>query len=443
MSVRSLPVRAVVLAAAFAFPNSASAQSKVPLQPAADHHAHLQSRAVWPLFHPELPVIQVPADLDRLLRAFENGWQASDNKLVLSSLFTADGVLQWADDWVQGPAAIRVVLLGEGGGRRLRPQVFETNGPLGYVAGAFGLVRDTTWVDQGRFVLTLRMVTDAWRISAAIFRRTTPPTRPDDDPFSAADLIAQLDSAGIGRATVLSLAYQFGASYRQISDEQTKVQAENDWVAEQVARYPDRLVGFCSVNPLRSYALDELQRCVRHPHLSGLKLHFTTSGVDLRNRGHVERLRGVFRMANDRRFPVVVHMRTLSPAYGRTDAEIFLRDVLAEAPDIPVQIAHLAGWGGYGDETDQALEVFASAADAGDRRVANLYFDLSQVVYAGMPERRRTLLVERVRRIGVQRLLFGVDGADTPAKVWADLQQLPLEGTELRTIAGNLAPWMR
>ena len=39
------------------------------------------------------------------------------------------------------------------------------------------------------------------------------------------------------------------------------VKAENDWTAQQVAQYPDRLRAFCSVNPLKPYALDEVARC--------------------------------------------------------------------------------------------------------------------------------------------------------------------------------------
>jgi hypothetical protein len=32
--------------------------------------------------------------------------------------------------------------------------------------------------------------------------------------------------------------------------------AENDWTSAQVAKYPHRLIGFCSVNSLRPYAVD-------------------------------------------------------------------------------------------------------------------------------------------------------------------------------------------
>ena len=50
-----------------------------------------------------------------------------------------------------------------------------------------------------------------------------------------------------------------------LEDEYAKVQAENDWVVQQMARYPERLVPFCGVNPLKDYALQELERCATMP----------------------------------------------------------------------------------------------------------------------------------------------------------------------------------
>ena len=419
------------------------AQTDAALRPVADHHAHLQSLTAWGLFHETLPVVTLPADVDRVLRAFEHGWQSLD-KSEIASIFTEDGMLQWADDWARGRRSIRIALLGKVGGLRLRAQMFETHDSSGVVAGAYGFYRDTTWVDQGRYVFSLRKARSAeWQIAVAFLSNTTPPVPPVADPITADHLIAQLDSAGMRRAAVLSLAYQFGAPYRTTTDERAKVRAENDWVGRQVGRYPGRLVGFCSFNPLATYALEELERCSRIPNISGLKLHFTNSDVDLRNREHVERLRTVFRMANAQRFPIVVHMRTLDPTYGQRDAEVVLRDLLAEVPDVPVQIAHLAGWGGYGPETDRALAVFADAIAAGDRRTKNLYFDISAVVSRGLSVDAKQLIARRIRQIGVRRILFAVDGAEPPRAAWANVMTLPLDSAELRTIAGNLAPYFR
>src|SRR5918999_4745964 len=129
-------------------------------------------------------------------------------------------------------------------------------------------------------------------------------------PVSARDVVAHLDSAGIRRALVLSVAYIYGSPARTIADEYTKVRAENDWTAAQAAEYPERLRAFCGLNPLEQYALDELARCAKDPRLRhGIKLHFGNSDAQLENPAHVEQLRRVFRAANDHGMAIVVHMR--------------------------------------------------------------------------------------------------------------------------------------
>jgi predicted TIM-barrel fold metal-dependent hydrolase len=89
------------------------------------------------------------------------------------------------------------------------------------------------------------------------------------------------------------MVYRYGnPNQPPIADEYAHVKAENDWVSQQVARYPDRLQGFCSVDPLKGYALAEIARCAQNPNLHyGLKLHFGNSDVDLDNPEHVEKIR--------------------------------------------------------------------------------------------------------------------------------------------------------
>jgi len=125
------------------------AQGVGPARPVADHHGHLQSSAVWRLFNGQLPVAPLPADLDQVLRGFERGWQARDNKITLAELFTDDGLFQWGDDWLRGRPAIRMMLLGNSGPLRMRAQVFDADDSLGHIAGACGFYRDMAWVDQG------------------------------------------------------------------------------------------------------------------------------------------------------------------------------------------------------------------------------------------------------------------------------------------------------
>ena len=269
-------------------------------------------------------------------------------------------------------------------------------------------------------------------------------------PITAKDLISLLDTAGIRRALVLSVAYQYSNPNKPaIADEYAAVKAENDWTSHEIAAYPDRLRGFCGVNPLREFALAEIERCAKDPNVHfGLKLHFGNSDVDLTNPVHVEQLRRVFRLANAHRMAIVVHLRpsiTKQRPYGAEQAQIFLDRVLPAAPDVPVQIAHLAGGGGYDDpKIDEALMVFVGAISNHDPRMNKVYFDASGVAGLGAWKDRASLIAERIRQLGVARVFYGSDGAvggNTPLKAWTSFRQLPLSEDEFRAIAGNVAPY--
>jgi predicted TIM-barrel fold metal-dependent hydrolase len=275
---------------------------------------------------------------------------------------------------------------------------------------------------------------------------------PETGTVTAKELVAYLDTAGIRRALVLSTAYQFANPNRPtVEDEYAKVRAENNWTSEQVAQFPDRLRGFCGFNPLRDYALRELARCAHDPRLRyGIKLHFGNSDVDLDNPEHVERLRRVFREANRRRMAIVVHMRssvTRERPYGAKEARVFLRELLAAAPRVPVQIAHLSGAGGYDDPAiDEALGVFIDAIARHDQRMAHVYFDISGITGIGQWKEKGELIATRVRQLGLGRVLYGSDGTvsgNTPREYWTRFRQLPLSDAEFRTIEGNIAPYMK
>ena len=275
---------------------------------------------------------------------------------------------------------------------------------------------------------------------------------PDISVVEAADLVRLLDAAGIGRALVLSLAYQYGNPNRPpVDNEYERVKAENDWTAEQTARFPDRLRAFCSVNPLKDYALDEIRRCAKNPHLRrGLKMHFGNSDVDLTNSGHLAQVRTVFATANEHGMAVLVHLRTSvsrKRPYGAAYARAFLDTLLPAAPAVPVQIAHLAGAGGYEDPlVDEALGVFVAAIAAADSRVQRLYFDVSGVAGLGEWKPRAGRIAQRIRELGVARVLYGSDGATgghTPERALGAFRQLPLTDAEFRVIESNVPEYMR
>ena len=267
---------------------------------------------------------------------------------------------------------------------------------------------------------------------------------------TARNLVAMLDSAGIRRALVLSIAYQFSNPNRPpVANEYARVMAENDWTAEQVAEFPRRLVAFCSLSPIRDYALQEIERCAADPRLRrGLKLHIGNSDVDFENPDHLARTKAVFRAANAHGMAIVIHLRpsvTRNRPYGERIARIFLTDVLPSAPDIPIQIAHLGGSGGLADPgAEEALDYFIRAIAEDDVRMKNVYFDVS-LGFGDSPELLSRTAV-RIRQIGLGRILFGSDGAvggNSPLAYWRTYRRLPLTEQEFAIIERNVPPYMK
>jgi predicted TIM-barrel fold metal-dependent hydrolase len=217
-------------------------------------------------------------------------------------------------------------------------------------------------------------------------------------------------------------------------------------VVAQASRFRERLVPFCGVNPLREYSVVEVRRCASLPGVRGVKLHFANSRVDVANPMHLTALRRIFREANARRLAIMVHLWTLGGTYGAADARVFLDSILPSAPDVPVQIAHLAGGGGY--SSDDALAVFAEALAARDPRVRHVYFDIATDVTESTPDATLRVITARLRQIGLDRILFGadtpIDGRPAPLQAWATFRRrIPLSNDELRVIASNVAPYLR
>jgi predicted TIM-barrel fold metal-dependent hydrolase len=270
--------------------------------------------------------------------------------------------------------------------------------------------------------------------------------------ITAQDVVGLLDQAGIRRAVLLSTAYGYGRPGSEPPDEYARVKAENDWNATQAALFPKRLIAFCSFNPLKEYALEELARCAKSPNLRhGIKLHFGSSDVQTELPEHFEKLKRVFQAANSRRMALVVHMRasiSKKRPYGPEQARAFLQ-LLSFAPDIPVQIAHLASSGpGYDDPAGHTvIEVLADAVAKKDARTRKLWFDAATNVHPANSAELSELLVKLIRQIGVRRILYGSDSALgnnlRPRESWEAFRQLKLSPKEIKTIAGNVAPYFR
>jgi predicted TIM-barrel fold metal-dependent hydrolase len=409
--------------------------------PAIDAHQHLVSPAVadHASDHPR-PAVTLPPELAQVLEA---RLRAMRDPAALAALYTENAWLLTSFDpsWTVGREAIADWWVGStGSGYGLVPVGFGLDGSSAFITAYMTGVRSGRPDAHMNFSL-VRESDGQWRISTETLTMGGLYTQV---PVTVEHLVEVLDSAGIQRATVLSLAYQLGSGEEEGPEEYAAVRAENDWTAAQAARFPGRLMAFCSFNPLRGYAVRETERCAAAGGFRGIKLHFGNSSVDLTDPRHVAQVRQVFGAANRLGLPVVVHFAPRA-FHGRREAEAFLGEVLPAAPDVVIQIAHLGSAGHLDARSDSALAVFVEAIAARDPRVRNLWFDAATSATPDMPAVSAALTAERIRQIGVGRVLYGSDTADkehlAPREGWAAFLRLPLTPEEFRTIAGNLPPY--
>ncbi len=418
---------------------------RVDINPIADHHQHVIGPGAVAIVGHQVPLapVKLPPDLARVIEAREAASGTSD-----IAIYTPDAQLldisEREDHWVKGADRLKRMIEAYQPQTPFIPTAYHVDGTSGYIAGVVGLKPEKPTM---HFMFGLRK-NDAgeWRI--AVEYATIKPPLEFPKPLNADKTIQVLDDAGIAKAAVLSVAYWFGDGVNRgtLTEEYAKVREENDWMASEVARFPERLVGFCGVNPIRDYAVDELRRCSKLPGIKGIKLHFANADIDVTKAAHVKKLQQLFRDANASRMAIVAHLWIADRSYGALHTRIFVDSILPHAPNVTVQVAHLGGAGRYAH--DSVTEVFVKAIQSGDANMKNVYFDLATVVTESQSQETVELITRRLRELGLNRILFG---ADTPAgtrpdpiAAWATIRRrLTLTERELGVIAANVAPYLR
>lgn len=230
-------------------------------------------------------------------------------------------------------------------------------------------------------------------------------------PLTVDDLLADMDKAGVQRGWLMSTAYLARSPMMvpALPDAAQITRDANDFTVGLARIHPDRLSTFVGINPLAPDALDEIARWKGDCAVTGLKLHLTNSGVDLRDPAQVRQLAAVFKAAAGNGWTIMIHMRTRAADYGGQDVRVFLKDVLPAAGQQPVVLAHAAGWGGIDAVTLDALGAFADAIQADPKLGQTLRFDLAQVMTDKTSPDDRAKLAALIRRIGPDRFLAASD----------------------------------
>ena len=145
---------------------------------------------------------------------------------------------------------------------------------------------------------------------------------------TADSLIAQMDRANVDRSVVFPFVEVIDSHY-------------NDWIANTVAKYPDRLIGFAAVNPWHAGAADEVRRASSEKGLRGLKLHPFLHGYSLAQHDLVD---PIFEACRDVNIPVLIH------GAGEWSNMPLQFDEMARAfPDVQIIMAHMGTIWGFQD----------------------------------------------------------------------------------------------
>ena len=313
------------------------------------------------------------------------------------------------------------------------------------------LLAGPDWAAFGHLAAEAEIARPTWRAdhhvhlaSPELCRRVGDCLDTNDPPaVYAADAVRALDVAGVAKGVVLSCAYLYGLRDLGLSSEEVAhwTRLENEFTANEVAKFPGRLAGFLSVDPLRPSALDELAHWRGSTTLRGLKLHFATNGVDLNDASHRARVGAVIAAAAADGLPMVIHIG--GRGFGPREATIFIDEILPRAGRSAIQIAHAAGGVPMpNDDQVRVLGLFADRIAARDPMTERVSFDLSFVPLDGTDAAGAAALAAALRRIGIDRLHFGSDfNVESPAMAQLRLRRLGLTPAELARIAGACAPW--
>jgi uncharacterized protein len=210
--------------------------------------------------------------------------------------------------------------------------------------------------------------------------------------------LSLMDQAGIDRAVYLMA---LGGGGPDPAEED--IRASNDIGLELLRRHPDRFAGFCYLNPAHDaeFSLAELDRCVAHGPMRGIKLWIAVHADD-------PRLDPIMRRAAELDVPVLHH------AWYKADQFVFNESSPSEIatlarrhPDVTIIMAHLSGCGPRG-----VLDI---------RDCPNVLIDTS----GGQPV--AGLVEYAVDRLGADRVVYG---SDWPIRDFA-VQRARVDGADL------------
>ena len=202
---------------------------------------------------------------------------------------------------------------------------------------------------------------------------------------TAEELIASMDEEGID----LSIALNIGWVDHDLCCQ------TNDYIMEAISRYPERLVGFCAIQPRAGEAaISEIERCARGGIRGIGEMRPDVQGFDM---GDEAIMRPIVEAAMSHRMILLTHSsEPVGHEYsgkGAVTPDVLFR-FISRFPHTPIVCAH---WGG-------GLPFYALMPEVG-KALEEVYFDTAATPFLYRPQIFRHV----AGIIGAGKILFGSD----------------------------------
>ena len=236
---------------------------------------------------------------------------------------------------------------------------------------------------------------------------------PGSQLVGASRTLEMMDAQGVGKSVI------FGFPWCNIET----CRRNNDYILEEVSRHPDRLLGFCCVDPLHPEAAGEVERCLQAG-LHGVgELAFYTSGIDARCLDGLEPV-----MALARRFDRPVMLHTNEPVGHQYPGKS--PNTLAQIYALVRRFAEnriiLAHWGG-------GIFFYALLKKEVRGSLANVWYDTAASPYLYRPQ----IYAQAMNLAGEEKILLGSDfPLLTPERYFKEMDQAGLPQAQKHSVCG-------
>ncbi len=212
--------------------------------------------------------------------------------------------------------------------------------------------------------------------------------KPDSFPADLEGMIRHMDEANVEKAVIVSLDTSASDHWAFKGKKLT-----NDQVADFVRQYPDRFIGYGSVDPRREDAVEETERCIKELGLRGMKFHPAAVGLYPNDEKYFYPL---YEKCVELGVPVQSHCGTTGLYFTKIKytMPIYYDDVAVDFPTLKLVLLHY----GIGGWHEQAMAVAF--------RHPNVYLDISGASPRVIP---KELLLAANTPFYQDKILFGTD----------------------------------